>query len=1111
MLYGDGSRGPYCIGSSFADTATLTIKFSDSAAIPPWTIISDRNAIFFSQPIDSGVPIHITFHTIFYGVPKIFSLYTKTYLDRFDTTQRQDTFIAHAGVPQREEKLNVSGYKSVGVSVGSFGQVNLEQGLDVQIGGEIRPQTTVKAHLSDQGSSLDGQTREISDFDMIYITLDDPSFHAVAGDQYVGWPFKGLLSGQKKIKGLSANYSPMKTPFSLGAFGALAGGQVAIETKQGRTGVQGPYYLSGNGEQDFIQPVTGTVKVRLNGRELEEGTDKDFIVDYQLGTISFTPKNLIKDEDLIRIEYEYKLFNYQRVLFGTTAAFAPADSSFSVQGVFWSESDNKNNPIDLTLTNPEIAALQSAGDHPPYASTAKPVHPNDVASESQFYPLYRKSVAGTDTFFVYTPFNLDHPDSVLGFYYVWFRQIKAGEKGSYRILSTDLRGPIYTFAGKDSGTYTDLSPLPSPEARRSGEIKAEVKLKNLSATLDIAGQDIDHNLFSSLDDKDNLASATSFTFLAGTKDRDRRSVWLSGSHRFVSRRFDAEVLSAYDRKEQWDDTSLSQNDAGHQQWDATGGATPLRGLQTSLSYGQDRTDSLLVTDRLSPSLQYAWNNRFLLDYGGSFFRHLDPGEKGTGRREHGSVQLTFPRQTYGLFYRDEWRSDSRARGSGLYEGGVSYAFSPLSLKEQLSYMSRRKIRSGESWSADTGYSVRWEQSFDHSLLPSWHVTGSSSFDRTENYGASRTATMLLDLVSDVTPKNYGFSSRQHFRTNTEMTSSFIQIPVFAGKGMGTYVYDSVRNEYVPHVPGDYFMQQQEVYDQSQGGINGLRVRKTSTDITWAYEPKRHYNGILNDLSWQGALFCEEHVDAGQNSLQTWIPGYSSIASYFGNTSAGEPIRYADLSYRQDIDWKPRHDSAATAKGRLSITPAYRKIRGYIEGSVETRLESFRTVHLWTFGGALNLLSLNHNDTTGIDNYSVYDRRLELSQKYRLFNGANLSLQEVTGLAHKTTGPPSSQTVPFDSTFYYQIVPSFTWQPSQKATLTAMYTYSVVPLQGEMDYRMARGFLGGISHQIGINADIKMGERLLIVGTYRGDVRKPINAVSFNPANHVFSLEVRVFM
>jgi len=1105
-LYGDGGPGPYCLGSSFIDTSSLRIKCGDGAT-PQWTYIAERNAVLFSSSIDNGLPIRVAFNSFFYGVPKIYSLYPKTYLDRYDTTQMSDSAAALLAPPRREDKIKVAGYKSIGVSVGSFGQINLEQGLDVQIGGEIKPQTTVKAHLADQGSSLDGETREISDFDRIFIELDDPSYRAVAGDQYVAWPFPGLLSGEKKIKGLSAHYAPRKTPFSIGAFGALAGGQLAIETKQGKTGVQGPYYLNGNRERDFIQIVSGTVKIRLNGRELEEGSDRDFIVDYGLGTVTFTPKNLIKNEDLIRMEYEYKLFNYQRTLLGASMAAAPRDSSFSMQGVFWSESDNKNNPIDLTLTNSEIAVLRGSGDNLPYASTAKGVHPNDVAKESQFYPLYRKNTIAGDTFFVYTPFDLDNPDSVLGYFYVWFRPVTDGEKGDYRLLSTDVRGPVYVYAGKDSGTYTDLQPLPAPQARRSGEIKAELRLKGLSATLNVAGQDIDRNLFSRLDDKDNQASATNFTFCAGTRERDRRSVWLSGSHRFTSRQFDAEVLSAYDRKELWDDTQLSVTRAGRHLWDAAVGGTLLPGLATSLSYAQNRNDSLCATDRFSPALGYAWKERFSLDYQGSFFRHFNAGEKGAGRREYGTARVAFPNHEISLLYRDEWRSNERAAGSGLYEAGISYDCSPLALREKISYVSKRKSRNGGSGSGDTGYSVRWEQSLDHSFLPAWKINGLSSFDRSENYGTDRSVTMLLDLTSDVSPKTSGFTSRQRFRVNTEQVSSFIQIPVFAGKGLGTHVFDSVRQEYVPHLPGDYFIQQQDVYDQS----SSLRVRKTSADVTWSFEPRRPFPGILNDLSWQGALFGEEHIDAGKTALTTWMPGYSSLSSYFGDAVAGDLVRYADLSYRQDITWAPRGDSGAFAKGRLSVTPSYRKIRGYGEGGIETRLESDRTALLWTLGGALNLLSLNHDDTAGINNYSVYDRRMELSQKHRLSRTTTLSILEIAGLAHKAIGSSAGGPVPFDSIFYFQFVPSFSWQPSGKGEFAVIYTYSAAPFAGEVDYRMARGFSGGVSHRLQMTADIKIGERFLVVGTYRGDVRRPVNVLAFEQASHLFSLEVRLFM
>jgi hypothetical protein len=1110
-VFGDGGPGPYYLGVSFIDTATITISLSDSSPIPPWTFINTHNALLFSTPIDSGVPMHITFSTSFYGVQKIFSLYQKNYLDLHDTAGKRDTPEGVSAHVSHDENLNVAGYKSFGMSVGSFGQVNFEQGLDVRIGGELKPRTSVTAHLSDQGSSLDGATREISDFDMIYLALKDPSYGAVAGDQFIAWPFKGLISGQKKIKGLSASVSPEKSPFSVGAFGALSGGNTAIETKQGRTGVQGPYYLTGKGERDFIQPVGGTIMIRLNGRELEEGADRDFIVDYELGTVTFTPRNLIKNEDLIRIEYEYKLFNYQRTLVGTSAGAASADSGFAVQGVFWSESDNKNHPIDLTLSNQDIEALKTAGDRIPYASTARPVHPNNVSDESQLYPMYKRQTVGTDYLFIYTPYNPATPDSVNNLYYVWFRPIdkNAGEHGRYRVKFIDQRGAVYDTCDTSVATHTDLSPIAAPGARRAGEIRTNVALPAFKATLNIAGQDNDRNLFSGIDDADNRASATAFSFFSGVRDLERPSAWLSGSHRFTSRRFDAEVISAYDRKELWNDTKLAADTAERQQWEATAGITPLRRLQTALTYGQERDDTALLTEKIMPVALYSlWNERLSLDYRGTFFRH--PSRREGGQREYGSARLALPKNIFELLYHDEWRTDSLDIASGLLEGGVAWDFLPFHWRQKLSYLSKRKSGPGSFRSNDTGYSARWEQSVDHTIVPSlWRLSGSSAFDRSLDRAAGRSMTTLIDLVSDVGRDGRGFSSRQHYRTSSEMASSFIQIPVYAGKGMGTHIYDTLRREYVPFTPGDYFLQQQEVYDSS----SNVRVRKSSADITWSWEPKKKLSGILNDLSWQGTLFCEEHVDANSLRPSTWAPGYRSITSFLSGSEAGDPVvRYADLSYRQDVEWALRNDTARTATARVSITPSFRTIRTYREGGVETRTETDRTLSRWNIGGALNTLSLNHNDTLmSSADYTVRDYRLELTQRYRLLRNLTLSLLEAGGLAVKTVGTETAAPLSFDSSFYYQVAPSLSWLPGKQGTVSAHYTWSVVPLPGDIDFRMARGFMAGTTHQAIISSDLRMGERFLILGTYRGDWHKAAGGSGFDPANHLFSLEVRVFL
>ena len=132
----------------------------------------------------------------------------------------------------------------------------------------------------------------------------------------------------------------------MGAFGAIAGGKTAIETKAGQSGVQGPYYLTGNGEPTRSSPVSGTMKVDSTAgarRGKRQGLPRRLLARHP----DLHPKNTIRDEDLIRIQYEYKLFYYERLIAGGTTGLQRR-FGFSVQGVIWSEADNKNQTIDLT-------------------------------------------------------------------------------------------------------------------------------------------------------------------------------------------------------------------------------------------------------------------------------------------------------------------------------------------------------------------------------------------------------------------------------------------------------------------------------------------------------------------------------------------------------------------------------------------------------------------------------------------------------------------------------------------------------------------------------------------------------------------------------------------
>ena len=188
IIIGDGGPGPYRLGAYFIDTASLKVALEDTShyQLPSFTFIDNINALLFSTPLDSLARIRVRYRTYRYGLPKTYSLFDKsspaprdTLLTGLDTAGRTGESVF------AQENLTLSGYKTIGVSVNNLGSANLEQTLDVSLSGEIAPHTVLSGHLSDQGSSLEGSTREVADLDMVYVSLDNPRYNVLVGDQYV--------------------------------------------------------------------------------------------------------------------------------------------------------------------------------------------------------------------------------------------------------------------------------------------------------------------------------------------------------------------------------------------------------------------------------------------------------------------------------------------------------------------------------------------------------------------------------------------------------------------------------------------------------------------------------------------------------------------------------------------------------------------------------------------------------------------------------------------------------------------------------------------------------------------------------------------------------------
>ena len=86
---------------------------------------------------------------------------------------------------------------------------------------------------------------------------------------------------------------------------------------KGRDGHQGPYFLTSKDGMRNVIISAGSELVWLNGLQLERGQDRDYIIDYTSGELTFTPKNLIFFDSDIDIEYQYSESTYKSNYFET--------------------------------------------------------------------------------------------------------------------------------------------------------------------------------------------------------------------------------------------------------------------------------------------------------------------------------------------------------------------------------------------------------------------------------------------------------------------------------------------------------------------------------------------------------------------------------------------------------------------------------------------------------------------------------------------------------------------------------------------------------------------------------------------------------------------------
>ena len=84
--------------------------------------------------------------------------------------------------------------------------------------------------------------------------------------------------------------------------------------------------------------------IEIDGKKLIRGENYDYTIDYSMGRVFFTPKNLIHDDSRIYVEFEYSDFKYEKSFIGGSVKnkkFGSGEISFGL----YEESDIYNKDI----------------------------------------------------------------------------------------------------------------------------------------------------------------------------------------------------------------------------------------------------------------------------------------------------------------------------------------------------------------------------------------------------------------------------------------------------------------------------------------------------------------------------------------------------------------------------------------------------------------------------------------------------------------------------------------------------------------------------------------------------------------------------------------------
>lgn len=342
---------------------------------------------------------------------------------------------AHQTRSHPADSLIKHGYLQKSLANGNNKNLSQSTQTDLTIEGPIGGGFTIEANISDSDMPVDedGATRQISELSNASISIRKGKTVFSAGDIFLRQMGTEYVNYQKKIKGISLSTATglkkhSKDSVYISASTANLKGRYRRQQINGIENSQGPYYLTDPDGQSVII-LSHTETVWIDGKMLTSGNDNDYIIDYNSGSITFTPKIQITAQSLITVDFEYSHSLYSRSFSDISAGIKHGSTKATINYI--TEYDRIPNDdtdsADIANNPPKkksyLALLTRTGTDSTTLFTTETVLLKNIPDRMMPKGYYNDTYAGCYTFYHrfgadtarYTFINADYKFSSKGF------------------------------------------------------------------------------------------------------------------------------------------------------------------------------------------------------------------------------------------------------------------------------------------------------------------------------------------------------------------------------------------------------------------------------------------------------------------------------------------------------------------------------------------------------------------------------------------------------------------------------------------------------------------------------------------------------------------------